>query len=263
MFYGSVREGVRYVVLICSMTTGEVLAAVDAAYLTAARTGAMSGVATKHMARVAASTVGVIGSGLEAETNLLGVCAVRTITEVQVYSPNQARREAFAERMRALLDIRVEATSNPETAVSGTDIVVVATNTGSSGTIAYRGAWFEEGQHIAAIGSTTPALREIDAPTFIRADRVVIDAAHDQVQEESGDVIAWLGDGGALDDARLLVDVLAGRWSGRNGEEERTLFKSVGTAAQDMIGALHVYNEARRRGIGTEVPDLADPKLFA
>ena len=105
-FYGTFDEGVRYSVMVCAVDGGEVLAVVDAAYLTALRTGATSGVATRHLARPDARTVGVIGSGLEAETNLAAVCAVRAIDLVRVYSRDRARRSDFARRMSSRLGSR-------------------------------------------------------------------------------------------------------------------------------------------------------------
>ena len=93
-FHGSVQDGVRYFIAIYEQASGMLLAMMDAHYLTAARTGATTGVATKFMANRDAERVAVIGSGLEARTNLLGVCAVREVKSVRVFSPNRERREA-------------------------------------------------------------------------------------------------------------------------------------------------------------------------
>jgi alanine dehydrogenase len=262
MFHGSLERGVRYVVVVCDLAGGEVKAVVDAAYLTAARTGATSGVATRFLARPDAARVGLIGSGLEAETNLLGVCAVRQITDVKVFSRNPERREAFAERMRSAIGASVTAVSSPQEAVVGTEIVVVATNTGIGGDVAYRGEWIEPGQHIVSIGSTTPQLREIDVATFVRSDLVVFDAAADQVEEESGDVAALHAASRSWTGATNLADVLSGSCVGRKSSSQVTLFKSVGTAAQDLAAAACIAEEAGRRGLGTKVDDIAEAKLF-
>lgn len=262
MFHGSLERGVRYVVIVADLVSGEVRAVLDAAYLTAARTGATSGVATRHLARPEAHTVGLIGSGLEAETNLLGVCAVRDIDEVKVYSRNPERRGAFADRMAAQLGISVTAVDAPQTAVAGTDIVVVATNTGNGGPVAYSGNWAEPGQHIVSIGSTTPQLREIDVATFVQSDRVVFDADPEQVAEESGDVIALHAASRTWPGATGLSDLLRGTGVGRKSSDEITLFKSVGTAAQDLVAGSSIAREAVHRGIGTTVADIAEAKLF-
>jgi ornithine cyclodeaminase/alanine dehydrogenase-like protein (mu-crystallin family) len=262
MFHGSLERGVRYVVMVCDLDSGEVRAIVDAAYLTAARTGATSGVATRYLARADATTVGLIGSGLEAETNLAAVCAVRDIGSVNVYSRNPARREAFAERVGSALGVTISAVASPEEAVAGTDIVVVATNTGFGGDVAYRGEWIEAGQHVVSIGSTTPQLREIDVATFANADVVVFDAAADQVEEESGDVAALRDASPPWPGATSFADLLSGLSPGRKQPSQVTLFKSVGTAAQDLAAAGYVAIEAARRGLGTRVDEIAEAKQF-
>jgi alanine dehydrogenase len=261
-FHGSMKDGVRYVVAVCDLDTGAVTALVDAAYLTAARTGATSGVATQWLSRENSSSVGLIGSGLEAETNLRAVCSVRPITHVNVYSRSPLRREAFAERMTASLGLAVTAVSEPHAGVAGVDIVVVATNTGPDPVVAYRGEWLEPGQHLVSIGSTTAALREIDTQAFTRADRVTFDVGLDQLRHESGDVIALLAEVPEWNRGVGLDQVVTGSVLARNSPEDITVFKSVGTAAQDLLGASYVLREARRMGMGSEVVDVANPKLF-
>jgi alanine dehydrogenase len=263
-FHGSVQDGVRYFIAIYEQSSGLLLAMMDAHYLTAARTGATTGVATKFMARRDARSVAVIGSGLEARTNLLGVCAVRDVKRVKVFSPNRERRTAFAERMRQELKIDVSACDSPEACMEGADIVVVATNTTGRGDgIAFRGAWARAGMHVNAIGSTMPKLREIDSDSFARAGRIVIDCQTGQLEEESGDVMDALAKG-AYDRGRVveLQEVAAGRAAGRDADDQITLFKSVGTAVQDVASGYAVYQEARHRGIGAEVPDFLELKTF-
>lgn len=261
LFYGSIEEGVRYAVIVSAIDGGEVLAVIDAAYLTALRTGATSGVATRYLARPDARTAGVIGSGLEAETNLAAVCAVRDIDTVRVYSRNPARRSEFAQRMAKRLGIAIEPAGSPEQAVAGADVVVVATNTGRGGEVAYRGSTLEAGQHVVSIGSTAPFLREIDTDALLRPDLVVFDTSAAQVGSESGDVMALLAQQSQWAPHGTLDDLLAGRVK-RTGRAQATLFKSVGTAAQDLIAALAIYQAATGRGIGLNVPDVTEPKEF-
>jgi ornithine cyclodeaminase/alanine dehydrogenase-like protein (mu-crystallin family) len=261
-FQGSLARGVRYVVAVSSLETGEVMAVLDSAYLTAARTGATSGVATRLMSREDSHSVGLIGSGLEAETNVEAVCAVRPISSVKVYSRSAQRREGFAARMGDRLGIEVTAVGSPAEAVAGTDIVVVATNTGVGGPTALAGADLESGQHVVSIGSTTLALREIDVETFRRAHAVVFDADFAQVCVESGDVAALVGGLPGWAQARSLDQLLVGSTAARRSPDEITLFKSVGTAAQDLIAASFIVQEARRRGAGVEVDEIAQPKQF-
>jgi ornithine cyclodeaminase/alanine dehydrogenase-like protein (mu-crystallin family) len=260
-FYGTLDEGVRYSVMVCAIDGGEVLAVVDAAYLTALRTGATSGVATRLLARPDARTVGVIGSGLEAETNLAAVCAVRPIDMVRVFSRDSARRADFARRMSGRLGVAVEPAGTPEQAAAGADVVVAATNTGPGGDVAFRGGWLSAGQHVVSIGSTATFLREIDEITFLRPDVVVFDCPAAQVSRESGDVIALLAQRPDWTPSGVLDDVLAGRLT-RTSPGQITLFKSVGSAAQDLIAALALYRVAAARGVGLVVPDLTEPKAF-
>ena len=261
-FHGSMQDGVRYVVAVCALDTGAVLGLIDAAYLTAARTGATSGVATHWLSREDSSLVGVIGSGMEAETNLRAVCSVRPVTRAAVYSRSPRRREAFAARMSESLGIQVRAAADPQAAVAGTDIVVVATNTGPDPVVAYLGAWLEPGQHVVSIGSTTAALREIDTDTILRADTVVFDVALEQLRNESGDVIAVLAAQPGWRAGVGLDRVITGEVLGRRRPEDITVFKSVGTAAQDLLGASYVLREARRCGVGTEIADITSPRQF-
>jgi alanine dehydrogenase len=263
-FHGSVQDGVRYFIAIYEQASGLLLAMMDAHYLTAARTGATTGVATKFMANRDARRVAVIGSGLEARTNLLGVCAARDVERVAVFSPNRERREAFSQRMGQELKIEVRACDSPESCMEGADIAVVATNTTGKGDgIAFRGAWARAGMHVNAIGSTMPKLREIDSESFARAGRIVIDCQAGQIEEESGDVIDALAKG-AYDRGKVveLQEVVAARAPGRDADDQITLFKSVGTAVQDVASGYAVYQEARRLGVGSEVPDFLELKTF-
>ncbi len=263
VFHGSVQHGVRYLIAIYDEKDGRLLALMDAAYLTAARTGATTGVATKYLALQNAATVGVIGSGLEATTNLEAVCAVRPIREGKVFSPTPANRERFAARMSVRLGIRLEAVATPEQAVADVNVVVVATNTtGVGDLIAYRGRWMIAGQHVNSIGSTGLQLREIDPETFARADCIVTDSRM-QLEAESGDLHA-ARQAGTYDRSKVteLKQVVAGRTPGRTEPDETTLFKSVGTAIQDVAAGFAVYQEAVRQGFGQDAGDFLELKTF-
>ena len=203
VFNGSLARGVRYVIGLYRASSGELLSLMDASYLTAARTGATTGLATRLMtAPDALSTVGVIGSGLEARTNLEAICAVRPVREVKVFSPNEARRTRFAQEMGERLQIVGRpVASGPEAADA--DGVLVATNTGmNTGRVALEADRLPSTAHVAAIGSTMPALRELDASIFARADVVVGDTEH--ARNESGDLIAAI-EGGHWSDGKLRL----------------------------------------------------------
>ncbi len=263
VFHGSIKAGVRYLIAVYAQQGERLLALMDAHYLTAARTGATTGIATKLLANPEAKTVAVIGSGLEARTNLQAVCAVRPVERVTVFSPNSERRARFAARMGPELGIEARAVDSPEECVRGAEIVVVATNSfGRPDPIAYRGAWMEPGVLVDAIGSTSTFLRELDADTFQRAEWIVVDSKV-QVEEESGDVKAALSEG-KYDCAKVvdLKEVLVGKAQGRTSVPQMVLFKSVGTAVQDVMAGFVVYEEAVRQGRGQDIGEFLDLKTF-
>jgi ornithine cyclodeaminase/alanine dehydrogenase len=263
VFHGSMKAGVRYLIAVYAQEGERLLALMDAHYLTAARTGATTGIATKLLANPEAKTVAVIGSGLEARTNLQAVCAVRSVKRVTVFSPNPERRARFAVRMGPELGVDIRAVDNPEECVRGAEIVVVATNSfGRPDPIAYRGAWMESGVLVDAIGSTSTFLREIDADTFQRAEWIVVDSKV-QVEEESGDVKAALSEG-KYDRTKVvdLKEVLVGKAQGRTSTQQMVLFKSVGTAVQDVMAGFVVYEEAVRQGRGQDIGEFLDLKTF-
>lgn len=248
--------GARYLVALYSQESGELLALVDGDHLTAIRTGATAAVAARHLARPDATTVGVIGAGAEARTNLAAMATVRDLSAVRVFSPRPHRREAFAEEMASQLGVAVTPCPSAQECVAGVDIVITATNTGSApDPIAYRGAWAEPGQHISSIGSTLPTLRELDVETFARADLVVVDAP-EQMEAECGDVVAAAA-AGCYPQPASLAAVVGGEHPGRPGAEAVTLFKSVGTAMQDVLAASVVYEGAVAAGRGTSVDFLS------
>jgi alanine dehydrogenase len=263
VFHGSMKAGVRYLIAVYAQEGERLLALMDAHYLTAARTGATTGIATRLLANPGAQTVAVIGSGLEARTNLQAVCAVRPIKQVTVFSPNPERRKRFAARMEPELGVEMRVVDSAEHCVREADIVVVATNSfGRPDPIAYRGAWMEPGVLVDAIGSTSTFLREIDTDTFQRAESIVVDSKV-QVEEESGDVKAALSED-KYDRAKVveLKDVLAGKAQGRTGAQQIVLFKSVGTAVQDVMAGFVVYEEAVRQGRGQDIGEFLDLKTF-
>lgn len=261
VFNGSVEHGVRYIIGLYDAEEGGLLALMDAAYLTAARTGATTGVATRYLAPASSSRVGVIGSGLEGRTNLAAVCAVRSIETVKVWSPNPHNRGRFADEMAGELGVAIEAVASAEEAVGDTDIVIVATNTsGHADPIAYRGAWMEAGQHVNSIGSTGGKLREIDPETFRRADRIAMDSRL-QVEEESGDALAALAEDAYPADRVVELKELVGGPAPARKAGETTLFKSVGTAIQDVMAGYAVYREALRQGRGQRL-DFLEHKRF-
>lgn len=255
---------VRYLVALLRPSTGELECLLDAAFLTAARTGATTGVATELMTDPGAcAEVGVIGSGLEARTNLAGVVAVRDVRRVRVFSPHTERREALAAELRRDHGLDAFAVDDPR-AAAGAPCVVVATNTGPGGPAALAGEWLRSDAHVNTIGATAPFLHEADPVTFARAAQVVLDTEH--AGSECGDIIAAQAEGRWPQERVTTLTELVAACSGAGGSGYRrpngiTIFKSVGTAVQDLAAALVVAAVARERGLGRDIDVLA-PKRF-
>ena len=184
--YTSSRAGMRFLVTLFSTQSGELLALIEADYLGQMRTGAATGVATRHLARTKPRmTAGIIGSGLQAATQVEAVACVRNLERVLVYGRNAERRERFAKETAARLKLNVEAVDSAEKAVRGVDIVVTAT---TSGQPVFDGRWLSAGTHVNAVGSNFAEKREIDDATVNRAAPIVVDS-RDQSKMESGDLI--------------------------------------------------------------------------
>lgn len=259
-FFGGNGVGVRYLIMLASIETGEILATMDACYLTAARTAATSAVAARALG-VKATRLGVLGSGLEAEAHLRTFAAVSEIEEVRVFSPNPASRERLAGRMREELDLPVVAAATAAEACADAEHVITATNTGYGGPIACESDWLRPGLHISAIGSTHRDLRELDTAVFRRAGNLVFDADPGQIADESGDIRQYVDEGGGLGGVVRLNDLLQGKAAlAEDPEGDLSVFKSVGTALQDLVAAELVYRRSVAAGLGTTWDDLAVPK---
>jgi ornithine cyclodeaminase/alanine dehydrogenase-like protein (mu-crystallin family) len=249
--YTAYRSGTRFMVLLYSTETGELLAVVEADLLGRMRTGATSGVATKYLARRDAATVGIIGTGGQAVTQLAAVCAVRRISKVRAFSRKPEGREDFCKRMSKALEIEVVPAESAQMAVEGADIVVTIT---SSRDPVVNGEWIQAGTHINAAGSNDLTRREIDNALVRRCDVIVVDS-REQARVECGDllqavergVVQWEG-------IRELGEVVAGRVPGRSSDDDITLFASQGLAIEDVATASRLLELAKAQGLGESIP---------
>ncbi len=249
--YTSVRGALRFLVPLYRSQTGELAALVEADYLGQMRTGAASGVATKYMSRADARTVGIVGSGLQARTQLEAVAAVRRIESIRAFGRDAERRAAFCSEMSARLGVPVAPVGSAEEAVRDADIVVAAT---TASTPVVRGAWLAAGAHLNAIGANFPQKRELDDEAVRRAEIVAVDSL-EQSKLEAGDLIQTFKEDSARWGAvRELAQIVAGKTPGRTDAREITLFKSNGIATWDVAVAARVYELAKQRGIGQQIP---------
>jgi alanine dehydrogenase len=249
--YTAARGDARFHVHLYSAETGELLAMMEANALGQTRTGAATGVATRHMAREDAATIGMIGCGYQARAQLEAVCAVREIRDVKAFSPTLERRETFSAEMSAKLDVNVTPVDSAEEAVSQADVLVAIT---SASRPVLEGKWLRPGTHVNAAGGNHWMRRELDEVAIRRADLLVVDDL-EQAKVECGDLISPVERGVIRwEQVAELSDVVTGRMPGRESAEQITLFESQGIALEDIATGLRIYELAKEQGIGSELP---------
>ncbi|HXV87404.1 MAG TPA: hypothetical protein VD793_11915 [Gemmatimonadales bacterium] len=228
------RPVVQAVVVLLDQVTGELVALLEGTSLTAIRTGAASGLATDLLARKDARRLTIIGSGVQARTQLEGVCAVRDIERVTIWSRTREHARQFAADVRAVGVVpEVEVAGTVAAAVEDADVMCLAT----SALRPVLAAWdVPEGVHVNAIGSFRPDMQEFE-PALLQRARVVVDQK-EAALAEAGEVIEAVR-GGLVNQADLLElgQVLAGQVTGRESAAQITVFKSVGLAVQDLAAA--------------------------
>src|SRR5438552_1208634 len=221
--YTFVRGKLRFLVPIYEMSTGDLLALIEADYMGQLRTGAASGVATKYLARKDASVAAIIGTGGQAKTQLEAIAAVRKLESARAYGRDAAKREQFSEEMAKRLGIPVHICSSAAEAVHGADIVSTATT--ASQPVVF-GANLSPGAHINAIGANHAHKRELDDEAVASADIIVVDSV-EQSRQEAGDlIIAFHGDESCWTGVKKLSEIVAGKASGRTRDRKSTRLNS-------------------------------------
>jgi alanine dehydrogenase len=249
-YYSSFRPKTRFWFHLLDANNGNVLAIMQADRLGQQRTGAASGVATKHLARADAAEVGIIGAGWQAESQLEAICAVRAIRVARCYSRDAEHRKAFAKKMSARLNVDVRGVDSAEEAVRAADIVSTAT---SSLEPVLRGEWLKPGAHINAVGANRVQARELDDDVLQRSAFVCVDSI-EQAKIEAGDLISPIERGRLTwERVRELGEVVAGKVTGRANRDDVTLFKSMGIALEDVAVGAWVYEQAREQKLGREI----------
>jgi alanine dehydrogenase len=243
------RRGARFYTMLFDAEGGELLSIMRSDRLGQLRTGAASGVATRHLARDDASSLGIYGTGWQAESQLEAVAAVRDLDRVIVHSRSEDGRKDFAVRMGERIGMEVETTASPEEAAAQ-DIVVTVT---SSKEPVLRGEWLRPGAHVNAAGSNFLFKSEIDRDVVRRASFVCVDS-REELGLEAGDLLLPLETGVILPEAVYeLGQVIAGHLPGRRGPEDITLFASQGLALEDMAAARIVYDRAVEGDVGRDI----------
>jgi alanine dehydrogenase len=236
--------------LLCDPATGKAIAVMDAGFLTAVRTGAASGVATKYLAREDSERCAVFGAGVQARKQIDAVNLVRPLRHVSVIDIDQEARDRFASDLRSDLGVDAVTTDDAESAVRNADIVITAS---SSHDPVFSGDWLRPGTHVNNIGSHSPDAREPDTAT-VKRSKFVADLIEANLAE-AGDLLIPIREGAITEDHvyASLGEIVIGSCPGRENREEITVFKSCGLAIQDISTAHAVYAAARRAGVGTDV----------
>jgi alanine dehydrogenase len=237
--------------LLYSSKDGELLAHIQSKHISWYRTGATSAVATKFLGAKNSELIGIIGSGRQARTQLLGLCAVLPkIKRINVYSLTREHREKFATEMTSELGVPVIPSETAESCVRGADVIATVT---TSKQPVLKHDWLKNGVHICAIGAHYPDAREIDSDT-VTSSKVVVDS-REQALLEKGELLI------AIKEKRLSQDIIYAELGeivlrkkpGRVSQEENTLFCSGGLSIEQVGIAIRVYEAAVKKGLGLQV----------
>ncbi|ASE37525.1 ornithine cyclodeaminase family protein [Staphylococcus pettenkoferi] len=235
------KQTIEGSVMLTDRETGETLAVLDGAFLTKIRTGAISGVATQYMAREDADTLCVIGTGEQAEGLIEAVLAVRDIKRIQFFNRTHEKAVRFADEMKARFDhLETEVFEDVDDAMKGADVVVTATNSPKP---VFEGK-LDDGVHLNAVGSFKPDMQELPSDVLAHADKVAVESKNAAL-EETGDFIEAMR-AGKFEEVDLygeLGRIVSGELTGRDNDDEVTVFKSVGLAIVDIVVAQYFYEK--------------------
>jgi len=252
-FPGNIGKGkitVMSNIQLYSAETGEPLAIVSANHLTAMKTGAASAVATKYLAKEGDAVLAIIGTGVQAQTQLAAIQQVKILKEVRAYDMDWQQAEKFVEYVEGIKnrDYSVIVADSANECIRGADIVTTVTTSTSP---VFEGEYIAEGAHINAVGSFTPYMQEIDSKTVVRASKVVTDN-QEETWKVAGDLLIPLRLG-KITRSKLygeLGDIVTGKIPGREHDQEIIIYESVGFAALDIAVAVATYNKSLSLGIG-------------
>jgi ornithine cyclodeaminase len=226
-------------VMVMQADTGQPVALIEGASLTAIRTGAASGAATDILARPDSQVAGIFGAGVQSRTQLEAICSIRSIRKAMIYDPRQDQVEKFIQEMagRGPIPRDLVPASDPQEAVSQADVICCAT---TSTTPVFNDHHLKPGVHINGVGSYTPEMQEIP-PKTVQRSALIVDSRQAALSE-AGDII------------QPIEAIILGDKPGRVDANQITFFKSVGNAVQDAAAAQLALQNARKMGLGQNVP---------
>jgi ornithine cyclodeaminase/alanine dehydrogenase len=249
------KKAVSYAVVLFDQETGQIAGLLDGESLTAFRTAATSALAVDCMMPKEPITLGVLGSGSEAHSHVRAIAAVRPIKRLAVYSPSEENRGKFAHSFQRELGVECHAAATPHDVVAGCSLLVAAARSRDE-TPTFESAWLRDGTVVVSIGSTLPDQREIEPALIARSDIIIADMP-DEVAEGTGDCIAAERAGIEFRSKMYsLNDVLRGSVDKQLKDARLPLFKSVGSALQDLVVAELALGKAIERNLAVELPEF-------
>ena len=240
---------INAVTILVDGETGEPRGMLSGGALTAIRTGAVSGLSCRYLARKDSGTLGVFGAGGMAYQQVNGVVSeLRSIRKVRVFSMDPAGSKALAKRCADSLKVEAKVVESAEKCVRGSDVLVTAT---TSKTPVFKGSSVEDGTHVIAMGSYRPETREVDSDFVSRAS-IFVDSK-EAVLEEAGDLLIPIKEGRLSKRAikAEMSELVSGKKRGRASRSEITFFKCVGLAFEDNAAGWLAYRRALKLGLGT------------
>ncbi len=248
--HGTEYDSHQGAVLLFETNNGRMLAMIDASEITAIRTAAASGVATRLLARAAADDLAILGSGVQARSHLEAMLVAREIKRVRVWSRTLQNAQAFAEKESQRHGIEIEVPDSVEAAVDGADIICTTT---SAREPILMGDSLAPGSHINAAGSSVSFTRELDTAAVVKSSLFV--DRRESTLNEAGDFLMPKAEGAIGDDhiRAEIGEILLGKHPGRERSDEITLFKSLGVGVEDLAAAHLIYNSAIEKGMGTSI----------
>jgi len=251
--HGTALDSHQGAVALFDGSNGSVIALMDAASITAIRTAAVSGVATKLLAKKDASTVAILGTGVQGRTHVDAMMAARPFKHMRIWSRTHAHAADLASYALKNYKGRLEtsvAHADAQEVVQSADVICTVT---ASREPVLRGDWLKAGAHINAVGASIPTARELDTLAVVRS-RIFVDR-RESAMAEAGDILIPIKEGAlkATDIVAEVGELLTGKAKGRRDDKEITLFKSLGIAVEDLASAQWLYETARTEGVGQTV----------
>ena len=239
-------------ILLFDPKNGVPVCIMDGTWITAMRTAAATGIATKYLARKDAKIVGMIGAGYQAPFQLEALREVMDVELVKIYARRKERVEKFAEEMGTKLGLDIEAMDTAEAAVRGSDILVTITTAREP---VVKDKWVVEGMHINGIGADAPGKQELE-PKILKRAKIIIDDWEQACHSGEVNVPLARGEITREDIYGELGEIVAGLRPGRISDDEITIFDSTGLSIHDVITGWHVLRLAEQRGLGKDIPAL-------